>query len=562
MYSSLGATSVSGIHGEEEASRQQRLDKQRALLEQKKKQRQMQHGMMVAGGGRPASSKSHRPISSRPSTGCSIQSIDTSGVKSPVFTKSPDVSVPATTGSGGGSIGNTPKIITVNVMSAERGDADGDYDATDAPSISPQHFNQQHRMSASSSSSEKMSNNSDDHPLLSPARSNSKPLTQHSKPSSKFKESNSLDASAAVLRPRRDDSSQGVSAAAKLQALGIAPSLNYETDSDSDEDTGESTVLTNPGREEEEDNHPSESACTNPNIVSGNKVALVAPQSGEMDEAPKQDFDRLGVVLSHEGDAIENLSTFVRRPAPDGVSVRCRVQREKRGMERSMFPTYYLFLDRGESVKMLFLIAARKRKKSRSSNYLISTSAKDLSRDGKNFVSKLRANFLGTSFTVYDNGVNPSSRSVLPDRSNLRQELAAVLYETNVLGFKGPRKMTTIIPALNYDHQCIPVQPTHDSETLLERWKSNQMTDLLELHNKQPVWSDETQAFVLNFHGRVTQASVKNFQLVHTADEDYIVLQFGRISDDLFTLDYRFPLSALQAFSIALSSFDSKLACE
>ena len=44
--------------------------------------------------------------------------------------------------------------------------------------------------------------------------------------------------------------------------------------------------------------------------------------------------------------------------------------------------------------------------------------------------------------------------------------------------------------------------------------------------------------------------------------EDYIVVQFGRISDDLFTLDYSFPMCAVQAFAIALSSFDSKLACE
>lgn len=44
--------------------------------------------------------------------------------------------------------------------------------------------------------------------------------------------------------------------------------------------------------------------------------------------------------------------------------------------------------------------------------------------------------------------------------------------------------------------------------------------------------------------------------------EDYIVIQFGRISDDLFTLDYSFPMCAVQAFAIALSSFDSKLACE
>ena len=44
--------------------------------------------------------------------------------------------------------------------------------------------------------------------------------------------------------------------------------------------------------------------------------------------------------------------------------------------------------------------------------------------------------------------------------------------------------------------------------------------------------------------------------------ENYIVVQFGRVSDDIFTLDYQYPMCAVQAFGIALSSFDSKLACE
>ena len=44
------------------------------------------------------------------------------------------------------------------------------------------------------------------------------------------------------------------------------------------------------------------------------------------------------------------------------------------------------------------------------------------------------------------------------------------------------------------------------------------MTDLVELRNKAPVWNEETQSYVLNFHGRVTQASVKNFQIVHEND--------------------------------------------
>ncbi len=61
---------------------------------------------------------------------------------------------------------------------------------------------------------------------------------------------------------------------------------------------------------------------------------------------------------------------------------------------------------------------------------------------------------------------------------------------------------------------------------------------------------------------RVTQASVKNFQIVHDNDLDYIIMQFGRVAEDVFTMDYRYPMCALQAFGIALSSFDSKLACE
>jgi len=38
--------------------------------------------------------------------------------------------------------------------------------------------------------------------------------------------------------------------------------------------------------------------------------------------------------------------------------------------------------------------------------------------------------------------------------------------------------------------------------------------------------------------------------------------QFGRVSEEVFTMDFGYPLCALQAFSIALASFDSKLACE
>ncbi|MCL8600387.1 tubby family protein [Proteus mirabilis] len=92
-----------------------------------------------------------------------------------------------------------------------------------------------------------------------------------------------------------------------------------------------------------------------------------------------------------------------------------------------------------------------------------------------------------------------------------------------------------------------------------------------------PRWHEQLQCWCLNFRGRVTVASVKNFQLIAAAqpttgapmpsqpappDHDKIILQFGKVGKDMFTMDYRYPLSAFQAFAICLSSFDTKLACE
>nr|1C8Z_A Chain A, TUBBY PROTEIN [Mus musculus] len=259
---------------------------------------------------------------------------------------------------------------------------------------------------------------------------------------------------------------------------------------------------------------------------------------------------------------VQDLEEFALRPAPQGITIKCRITRDKKGMDRGMFPTYFLHLDR-EDGKKVFLLAGRKRKKSKTSNYLISVDPTDLSRGGDSYIGKLRSNLMGTKFTVYDNGVNPqkASSSTL-ESGTLRQELAAVCYETNVLGFKGPRKMSVIVPGMNMVHERVCIRPRNEHETLLARWQNKNTESIIELQNKTPVWNDDTQSYVLNFHGRVTQASVKNFQIIHGNDPDYIVMQFGRVAEDVFTMDYNYPLCALQAFAIALSSFDSKLACE
>ncbi|XP_051476877.1 tubby protein homolog isoform X6 [Apus apus] len=319
-----------------------------------------------------------------------------------------------------------------------------------------------------------------------------------------------------------------------MQKKGISSSMNFDEE------------------EDEEDEDSSSSSQLNSNTRPGSATSKKSNKEAASAPSPSTNEPLIDV---------DDLEEFAVRPAPQGVTVKCRITRDKKGMDRGMYPTYYLHLER-EHGKKVFLLAGRKRKKSKTSNYLISIDPTDLSRGGESFIGKLRSNLMGTKFTVYDNGVNPIKTTSCLEATVLRQELAAICYETNVLGFKGPRKMSVIIPGMNMDHERVSIRPRNEHETLLARWQNKNTESVIELHNKTPVWNDDTQSYVLNFHGRVTQASVKNFQIIHDNDPDYIVMQFGRVAEDVFTMDYNYPMCALQAFAIALSSFDSKLACE
>ncbi|XP_069484614.1 tubby-related protein 3 isoform X2 [Ambystoma mexicanum] len=325
-----------------------------------------------------------------------------------------------------------------------------------------------------------------------------------------------------------------------LEQRGISGSLNFD-----EEDT-----------EEEEENE---------NLTRSPQSETIRPSSASSKKSATDTGAACTVSPGLQSDVqpmeVENVEEFAVRPAPRGITVKCRITRDKKGMDRGLYPTYFMHLERDDGRK-IFLLAGRKRKKSKTSNYLISVDPTDLSREAESFIGKLRSNLMGTKFTVYDSGISPSKAQGQPEESCARQELAAVCYETNVLGFKGPRKMTVLIPGMNMNHERIPFRPRNDNEGLLSKWQSKNLENIIELHNKAPVWNDDTQSYVLNFHGRVTQASVKNFQIVHDNDPDYIVMQFGRVAEDVFTLDYNYPMCALQAFAIGLSSFDSKLACE
>ncbi|KAK6240605.1 hypothetical protein SCA6_005994 [Theobroma cacao] len=312
----------------------------------------------------------------------------------------------------------------------------------------------------------------------------------------------------------------------------------------------------------------------------------------------------------------------LKQPGPRDGTIQCFIKRDKSKL------TYHLFLCLSPALLVengKFLLSAKRTRRTTSTEYIISMNADNISRSSSSYIGKLRSNFLGTKFIIYDTQPACNSAHVPPPGRTSRRfyskkvspkvptgsyNIAQITYELNVLGTRGPRRMHCImhsIPASALDvGGSVPGQPELLRHPLEDSFRSISFSKSLDhsvefsssrfseigvshdddedgkmkpliLKNKPPRWHEQLQCWCLNFRGRVTVASVKNFQLIAATqpaagaptpsqpappDIDKIILQFGKVGKDMFTMDYRYPLSAFQAFAICLSSFDTKLACE
>ncbi|XP_015699224.2 tubby-like F-box protein 1 [Oryza brachyantha] len=261
----------------------------------------------------------------------------------------------------------------------------------------------------------------------------------------------------------------------------------------------------------------------------------------------------------------------LKQPGPREFPMQCFIKRNKKNS------TFYLYLGLTSATvdKGKFLMAARRFRRGPHTEYIVSLDADDLSQGSNAYMGKLRSDFWGTNFKIYDSkppydGAKASSsrssrrfgsRRISPQVSAGNYEVGQVSYKYNLLKSRGPRRMYCAL-------ECPSTQETWEN---CLKTKFRKPTGSTVLRNKAPRWHEHLQCWCLNFHGRVTVASVKNFQLVAAADpndpssskdEETVLLQFGKVDDNIFTMDYRQPLSAFQAFAISLSSFGTKLACE
>jgi tubby-related protein 1 len=140
--------------------------------------------------------------------------------------------------------------------------------------------------------------------------------------------------------------------------------------------------------------------------------------------------------------------------------------------------------------------------------------------------------------------------------------VANARYENNCCQPSGPRRMSADV--INATNKAASDTMSGSGVSALAA-----ETNVTELVNKKPRYDEARKAYVMKFNHRVKRSSVKNFILVKKDESDKVpmvviqdILLFGKCNKQMFNLDISHPLSPMQAFAIALTSFDSKLVSE
>lgn len=217
-----------------------------------------------------------------------------------------------------------------------------------------------------------------------------------------------------------------------------------------------------------------------------------------------------------------------------------------------------------------FLLIARKRYTIGSSYFRISTDPKRLWTDD---AISVKSNFWRTTFTLQDAVASPTTNlsvhfeEVAVD-GNCQRKVRCDL-DTHLSGDRRgevgwrPAWLTAVLKWNHLLQLTTPLQnsvkkcPASNPVKKITSRSVNESTTF-SLKSKDPDWHQQEQCWSLDFNGRASAiaASIHNFQLVANDSSDgKVILQLGKLWKGHFVLDFGAPLSPLEAFAIALSSF-------
>lgn len=278
----------------------------------------------------------------------------------------------------------------------------------------------------------------------------------------------------------------------------------------------------------------------------------------------------------------------LRTPGPTVTPLQCMLRKTRKSI--TMF--------QGGIGDEYFVLAARRQYRPLRSCYVISSDPRDFSTNGPCCKALLLSDFWRNHFAFRDLGASANKKkkstpTLLVDFqekssfgmrfrrlscrmliSSGRSKLEKATH-THIGSQTLPRAKESImkwgclpIPSNQVRHVCDEEHVDGEGNPGEDKPLSQVARDeYLTLESKEPQWDIREQKWALDFKGRCTVSSIHNFQLL--SSNETVVLQLGKVGHvmgksrkELFTLDYASPLSALEAFSICITSFATRSGLE
>lgn len=220
-----------------------------------------------------------------------------------------------------------------------------------------------------------------------------------------------------------------------------------------------------------------------------------------------------------------DLRSFAYKPVPQHRMALCKITRS-RGY-KARYPIFTFTFEDPDGKNTRDVLVARRQRHGKAVSYLIATDVAKL--EGAHS-GKLKANFSCSKFSLFDSGSKQAKK---------RKEICSVVYTHK--SWSNPRGLLVKCP---YDDV------------------NGRQRDVC-MVNALPEWDPVLKIHSLKFNGRATEVSVKNFKLIKdgaksdvSVDEEPFFFRLGKVGKDTFNCDYRWPMTPLQAFGIALTSFE------
>lgn len=218
-------------------------------------------------------------------------------------------------------------------------------------------------------------------------------------------------------------------------------------------------------------------------------------------------------------DQINESWTIVRTPCLSGPICCTLISHKKEG--------HYTLHSNKEGYKVILLESRNKT----TTTHIISTDSLDVSPSS---YAILKSNIFSTNFYLYGS-----------ENSSKREELAAIICQTNVLSLRKQRKISVVLP-------CLPSE-CQDSSHLINYFDRKKRYGNFKTFILRKTFTESHKQNHYYLNGRNSLSEEKNFVLMDEKSSVKI-MNFGRIDENAFNLEYSYPLCAIQAFGIALAN--------